>query len=156
MRLPDVLKEEYIFADLKANEKRAILDEMVTELAEHAAVLNRERVLEVLLEREQLGSTGIGHGVAIPHGKLKGLDNVVVAVGRSRRGVDFDSTDEKPVYLFFMIVAPENSAASHLKLLAAISHLLKNQEFRMKLRGARDSAEIHKLIVTEDRLRGIT
>jgi PTS system nitrogen regulatory IIA component len=156
MRLADVLKEEYIFADLRATEKRAILDEMVTGLSEGAAVLNRERVLEVLLDREQLGSTGIGHGVAIPHGKLKGLDEIIIAVGRNRAGVDFDSLDDLPVYLFFMIVAPENSAASHLKLLAAISHLLKNQEFRMKLRSARDAAEMYSLIVSEDRTSGIT
>jgi PTS system nitrogen regulatory IIA component len=107
MRLADFLLKEYIMLSLKAREKRELLDEMATELASKVEGLNRERLLEVLLEREKLGSTGIGHGVAIPHGKLKGVDGIIVAFGRSKKGVDFHSMDDRPVHLFFLIVAPE-------------------------------------------------
>lgn len=154
MRLADVLKEENIISELDATDKREVLDEMVSDLSSRLAGLNREKLLEALLEREKLGSTGIGHGVAIPHGKLKGIDEIVVSFGRSRKGVDFNSTDDKPVYLFFLIVAPENSAAAHLKVLASISHLLKSQEFRTRLKGARDQAELFGLIMEADRKSG--
>lgn len=154
MRLADVLMEENIIADLKATDKRELLDEMVTDLAANVAGLNRERLIEALLEREKLGSTGIGHGVAIPHGKIKGLDEISVSFGRSRRGVDFNSTDDQPVYLFFLIVAPENSAAAHLKVLAIISHMLKSQEFRTRLRAAPGAGEIFRLIMDAARRSG--
>ena len=83
----------------------------------------------MLLEREKLGSTGIGYGVAIPHGKMKDLKKILVSFARSKRGVDFQATDEKPVHLFFLIVAPENSTASHLKVLSDISRILKESAF---------------------------
>lgn len=154
MRLADALKEENIIADLQATDKRELLDEMVTDLSVKVAGLNRERVLESLLEREKLGSTGIGHGVAIPHGKVKAIDEILVSFGRSRKGVDFNATDDKPVYLFFMIVAPENSTAAHLKILASISHLLKSQEFRTKLRSASSQAELYRLIIEAEAKSG--
>jgi len=154
MRLADVLNEENIIADLKATDKRELLDEMVTDLVGKVAGLNRERLIEALLEREKLGSTGIGHGVAIPHGKVKGLEEISVSFGRSRRGVDFNATDDKPVYLFFLILAPENSAAAHLKVLAIISQMLKSQEFRNRLRAAPGAHEIYKLIMDAARRSG--
>lgn len=150
MRLADFLKQEYIITDLKAREKRELLDEIVTDLASRNAKVNREKLLEHLLEREKLGSTGIGHGVAVPHAKLKGLDEIIVTFGRSKKGVDFNSMDDQPVYLFFMIVAPENSAAAHLKVLAGISNLLKNQEFRIRLMKAGGAAELYKFITEAD------
>lgn len=155
MRLADILEEDQIIADLKATEKRELLDEMVTHMASTSAGLNRERVLEALLEREKLGSTGIGHGVAIPHGKIKGLDEIKVSFGRSKRGVDFNSMDDMPVHLFFLIVAPEDSAAVHLKVLASISHLLKDPEFRGRLMNASDGTELFDLIIEADRKSGI-
>jgi PTS system nitrogen regulatory IIA component len=151
MRLADFLLKEYIMLSLKAREKRELLDEMATELASKVEGLNRERLLEVLLEREKLGSTGIGHGVAIPHGKLKGVDGIIVAFGRSKKGVDFHSMDDRPVHLFFLIVAPENSTATHLKILASISRLLRDKAFRKKLIKASDRGELHTIIADEDR-----
>ena len=150
MRLADVLREDYIIPDLRAREKREVLDEMVTDLSSKVSGLDRERLLEVLLERERLGSTGIGHGVAIPHGKIKGIEGIVVSFGRSKKGVDFHSLDDKPAHLFFLIVAPENSTVAHLKVLSAISHLLKDDGFRKRLIRASTREEIYRIIIEED------
>ncbi len=153
MRLEEVLKEDYILPDIKAREKRDLLEEMVAGLVEKENELNRDELLEVLLEREQLGSTGIGYGVAIPHGKVSGLGNILVTFGRSKRGVDFEATDERPVHLFFMIFAPEDSTAAHLKVLSSISGILKDASFRKRLMKASDSEDIYKAIIEADRDR---
>lgn len=150
MKLADVLLKDCIMPDLKAGDKRELLDEMATELCSRIEGIDRERLLEVLLEREKLGSTGIGHGVAIPHGKLKGVNGLVVAFGRSRKGLDFNAMDDKPVYLFFLIVAPENSTVVHLKTLASISRLLKDKAFRKRLKKAPDGEDIYRIIVEEE------
>ncbi len=157
MRVSDVLSKEYIMPDLKAREKRAALDEMAELLASKVDGLKREDLLEVLLEREKLGSTGIGHGVAIPHAKVKGIDGIVVAFGRSKKGVDFHSMDNRPVHIFFLIVAPENSAVVHLKVLSSISRLLKDGVFRRKLVKASTREDIYRIIVEEDKkvLKGV-
>lgn len=156
MRLADVLKEDYIITDLKARGKTQLLEEMVSWVASRVDGVDAEKVLGAILERERLGSTGIGHGVAIPHGKIKGITELRVFFGRSRPGVDFDSMDRQPVYLFFMIVAPENSTAAHLKILAGISHLLKNLEFRHSLTTAATAGEVYRVIVEADRRMGLT
>jgi nitrogen PTS system EIIA component len=106
--------------------------------------------VEVLREREKLGSTGIGEGVAIPHGKHAGLTQLLAAFGVSREGVDFEAIDGKPTHLFFALVAPENSAGVHLKALARISRLFKNPRFRAAILEAGSAADIHALIVQED------
>lgn len=156
MRLADVLKEDYIITDIKARGKRQLLEEMVSCAASRVDGVDAEMVLNAILEREKLGSTGIGHGVAIPHGKIKGITEIRVFFGRSRPGVDFDSMDRQPVYLFFMIVAPENSTAAHLKILAGISHLLKNQEFRHRLTTAETAGDVYRVIVEADRRMGLS
>ncbi|MBS1150752.1 MAG: putative IIA-like nitrogen-regulatory protein PtsN, partial [Myxococcaceae bacterium] len=108
------------------------------------------RLAAVLEEREKLGSTGIGEGVAIPHGKLAGLPTLSASFGVSRSGVDFDAIDGKRTYLFFALVAPENSAGLHLKALARISRLFKSSSFRDAILAAQTSAEIYALIAQED------
>jgi PTS system nitrogen regulatory IIA component len=108
-------------------------------------------MVEVLLEREKLGSTGIGDGIAIPHGKLAGLDNLIISFGRSREGVGFDSLDGNPVYIFFLLMAPENSAGQHLKALAKISRMLKDRDFRKGLTEAESSEEMYNLIIEKDK-----
>lgn len=143
--------KEHVMPSLDAEEKRELLDEMATELASKVRGLNRERLLEVLLDREKLGSTGIGYGVAIPHGKLKGVDGIIVAFGRSKKGVDFHSMDNRPVHLVFLIVAPENSTATHLKILASISRLLRDKAFRKRLMKASDQEELYSIIAEEDK-----
>jgi len=155
MRLTDVLVEDNIIADIRARAKAAVLDEVVGELALRMPGLDKARALDAILEREKLGTTGIGHGVAIPHGKVKGLAEILVCFGRSRQGVDFDSMDALPVHLIFLILAPENSASAHLKALAAISQLLKGVEFRNVLMKAASRADIYRAIVEAER-RGVT
>ncbi len=150
MRLADVLRKEHIMLNLKSKEKKELLGEMVTFLCENIEELDRDEAYAALLKREALGTTGIGHGVAIPHGKLKCVDRVTVCFGRSNNGVEYDSMDSQPVHLFFLIVAPENSAAAHLKLLASISRLLKSTDFREKLMSLESSTEIFRLIMESD------
>ncbi|MFQ5480956.1 MAG: PTS sugar transporter subunit IIA, partial [Thermodesulfobacteriota bacterium] len=104
-----------------------------------------------LFAREQLGTTGIGHSVALPHGKLKGVNEIKVFFGRSTEGVDFKAIDNEPVHLIFLIIAPENSAADHLKLLACISRILKSQELRRRLMNADDPVSIFNIISEADK-----
>ena len=107
-------------------------------------------MLRVLLEREKLGSTGIGDGIAIPHGKLAGLDEILVAFGRSREGIAFEAMDGKPVHLFFFLMAPENSAGRHLKALAKISRMLKDAAFRENLLEAKTHDDLVRIIAEKD------
>ncbi len=151
MRLVDVLEKDNILPDLKAKGKRELLNEMITHLSPRVDGLDKEQAFAALLSREESGTTGIGHGVAIPHGKISGLEKITVCFGRSVKGVDFNSVDGMPVHLFFLIIAPENSAAAHLKLLACISRLLKNHGVRSKLMALKDTSDIFKLIVELDR-----
>ncbi len=154
MRLADVITEDCIISELDAIDKDSALREMVLHLAGHTNGLDTEKALQALLEREGQGTTGIGHGVAIPHGKIKGLDCIRVSFGRSRKGVDFKAMDNLPVHLFFLIIAPENSAAACLKLLASISRLLKNQEIRFSLMNAEGPSEIMSIITEAERKSG--
>jgi len=149
MKILDVLDKEAILVDLKSDDKKGVLEELVTPAARIAGV-NHEEVMRVLLDREQLGSTGIGGGIGIPHGKLKGLKSLVLGFGLSRKGVDFESIDGKPTHIFFLLVTPENSTGLHLKLLARISRILKNDLFKERLLEAIDRDEILSIIKEED------
>jgi len=104
----------------------------------------------VLLERERLGSTGIGGGIGIPHGKLKDLDNLMIGFGLSRKGVDFESLDGEPTRIFFLLVTPENSTGLHLKMLARISRILKNEPFKERLLRSDGADQIYEIIKEED------
>ena len=149
MKILDVLPKDAILADLKAQDKKGILEELVEPISRLKEV-NREELVRVLMERERLGSTGIGSGIGIPHGKLKDLDGLVLGFGLSRKGVDFESMDNRPTHIFFLLVTPENSTGLHLKLLARISKLLKHEPFRERLLKAADREEIYAIIKEED------
>lgn len=149
--LADLLRENYILTDLKARNKSEALEEMVDAISSRVRSIDRAAVLASLLGREKLGSTGIGHGVAVPHGRLKGLGEIIVFFARSSKGVEFDSMDRMPVHLFFVIIVPEHAVAAHLKILASISHLLKSQEFRVKLMKSGKESEIYRAVVDADR-----
>lgn len=149
MKICDVLHKEAILADLKARNKKGILEELVAPVADIAKV-QQEDLVRVLLERERLGSTGIGGGIGIPHGKMKNLEDLVLGFGLSRKGVDFESLDGKPAHIFFLLVTPENSTGLHLKLLARISRILKNETFKNRLLEAGDRDEILGIIKGED------
>ncbi|MDY6973161.1 MAG: PTS sugar transporter subunit IIA, partial [Thermodesulfobacteriota bacterium] len=107
-------------------------------------------LVRVLLERERLGTTGIGDGVAIPHGKLDGVRHPIVSFGRSKNGLEFDSMDGQPAYLFFLLVAPENTSGVHLQVLAQIAKILKSSAFRRKLMGAGTTKDIYHIIIQTD------
>ena len=149
MKILDVLPKDAILVDLKAQDKKGILEELVEPISRLKEV-NREELVRVLMERERLGSTGIGSGIGIPHGKLKDLDGLVLGFGLSRKGVDFESMDNRPTHIFFLLVTPENSTGLHLKLLARISKILKHDQFRERLLKAADSEEIYTIIKDED------
>jgi len=149
MKIQDVLKREAIIDDLKSQTKKGILEELVVPVAQIAGV-DPEELVRVLMERERLGSTGIGGGIGIPHGKLKNLDALVLGFGLSRNGVDFESIDKKATHIFFILITPENSTGLHLKLLARISRILKNDPFKQRLMNATDSDEIFNIIMEED------
>ncbi|MFH0926686.1 MAG: PTS sugar transporter subunit IIA [bacterium] len=150
IKISDLLNKDVIKANLEAGDKKGVLKELVDLLYESGKVKDKDKVLKVLLEREALGSTGIGEGVAIPHGKLDNLDKIVAAFGRSLEGVDFGSLDNQPAHLFFLFLAPKDSAGDHLKVLAKISRLLKNTLFREALLTAKDTDEIMNKIREEE------
>jgi len=150
MKIMDILKKEFILEELKAKSKREVLVELATVFARGKIKFDPETMLHVLLEREKLGSTGIGDGIAIPHGKLAGLDEMVIAFGRSREGVDFEAMDGKPAHLFFLLMAPENSAGQHLKALAKISRMLKDAVFRKYLLAAKTHDDLYQALVEKD------
>ncbi len=151
MKLVEVLHEDCIIPSLKAKDKEGLLCEMVDYLKDKMPELDKEKTLKALFARERLGTTGIGHSVALPHGKLKGVNKITVFFGRSSEGVDFNAIDNLPVHLVFLIIAPENSAAAHLKLLACISRILKSQDLRQRLMKAEDPASIFKIIAEADK-----
>ena len=150
MKLSEIVKPEFIISDLKAHDKKGVLEELSEIITEREPSLDKGVLLQVLLERERLGSTGIGDGIALPHGKLRELRRLLISFGRSMNGLDFDSIDEQPAYLFFLLLAPENSAGIHLKALAKISRLLKDGSFRRQLMSAKSGQEIYEMILDRD------
>ncbi len=123
---------------------------LVDAVVQNHPEIEKQEILHILLEREELGSTGIGDGIAIPHGKSPNITQIISGFGLSKTGIEFDSLDGKPAYLFFLLVAPENSVGIHLKMLARISRLLKNTDFRNKLLHANSQSEIYQIISQED------
>jgi PTS system nitrogen regulatory IIA component len=150
MRIAEFLREDLVVPELSAGDKAGVLSELCTALARAYPSLNAERLLQTLVEREKLGSTGIGEGVAIPHGKLPGLPGLIGAFARKKSGVDFAAIDGKPTYLFFVLFAPENSAGVHLKALARISRLFRQPQLRKSILDAPDAKAIFRLISEED------
>lgn len=152
MKIGDFLCTKAIVTDLKSGTKEDVIQELVTSLM-NAGVIEKKfknKLVEILMTREALGSTAIGQGVAIPHGKCEYVSKLVGALGISKEGVDFDSLDGEPAYIFFLLVAPIDSAGPHLKALARISHILKDKYFREHLKNIKDEKSVLKLIAQED------
>ena len=150
MKLSEILDKDSIIPDLNASDKKRTLEELVDAIITHKPSLDKNLIVKILLERERLGSTGIGDGVAIPHGKFQGINAPMISFGRSLNGLDFDSMDDQPVFLFFLLVAPENAANIHLKALARIAKILKNSFFRKLLMEASTREEIYQVIIQND------
>ena len=150
MKITDILEENSIIEELTSRDKKGVLEELVSILVDHGRLKDTEKSVQVLLERERLGSTGIGDGIAIPHGKLRQINSIICSFGRTRTGIDFQSIDEKPTYLFFLLLAPEDSASEHLQALARLSRLLKDDQLRKQLLKAKTKQDIYRIIAEED------
>lgn len=150
MTLTDILSAASIIVDLKGDTKEEIIEELVGSLDVGEVITDRNKVLQAVLEREKIMSTGIGDGIAIPHGKSDAVVRLAAALGTQRRGVDFESLDGEPAYVFFLLVSPANVSGPHIKALARISRLLKNDDFKKRLIAAGSPAEIMDCIKAEE------
>ena len=150
MRLTEILDINNIIPELKAKDKKGVLGEFAEVIAGYDANIDKDMLVKVLIEREHLGSTGIGDGVAIPHGKLSSVKQPIVSFGRSKKGLDFDSMDGQPAFLFFLLLAPENSSGVHLQVLTKIARILKSSAFRKELMQVDSREEIYQTIIQTD------
>ena len=150
MKIMDYLKEDGVISDLQGIDKLSVLKELSRVLVKPYQSLLAEEITEAVLNREKLESTGIGEGIAIPHGRLKRWKDFIVSFGRSIKGIDFDSIDNQPTHLFFLVIAPENSAVNNLKILGRIVTILKDDSFKKRLMEARSRGELFQLIAEED------
>jgi PTS system nitrogen regulatory IIA component len=150
MKIMDILVRDAVILNLVSTKKEDVLAEMAAALAKAEPSVDSNRLLEVLVEREGLQSTGIGEGVAIPHGKMPGLERLLASFARSVDGIDFASIDGQASQLFFLLVVPEHSGGQHLKALARISRFFRDERFRQKLTDAETREEIYRCIEEED------
>jgi PTS system nitrogen regulatory IIA component len=152
MQIMDFLSKKAIVTDIKSAKKEDVIRELVDALIGAGEVEKRHRnkLIEALMAREALGSTAIGQGIAIPHAKSDSVSKLVAAFGLSKKGVDFDSLDGDSAFIFFLLLAPQDSAGPHLKALARISRLLKDKYFRDTLRSCADEKSVVKIITEED------
>lgn len=150
MKIMDILVRDAVILDLSSTSKEGLLAEMARSLAKAEPGVDADRLLQVLMDREGLQSTGIGEGVAIPHGKMPGLERLLASFARSVKGVDFESIDGQSTQLFFLLVVPEHSRGQHLKALARISRFFRDASFRQKLLEAKELDEIFRTIENED------
>ncbi len=149
MKLSEILHKDAIVNELQSRDKQEVLKEL-SQAAARVSQAQHHEILEVLKERESLGSTGIGGGIAIPHGKLPDENAVILGLGISKPGVEYDSLDNKPVHIFFVILTPEDSTGGHLKVLAQVSKLLKQEQFKTKLLQASTPESIFDIICEQD------
>ena len=150
MKLSEILTKKNIIKDLKSFDKESVLEELSNFLKDRGEIPNKKNLLLSLLEREKLGSTGIGENVAIPHAKIRDIDKIITVFARSQIGVEFESLDQKPVNFIYLILAPENSTGRHLKALARISRLFKNPSLRESVLRANETDQIYSILVDED------
>lgn len=150
MKISEILEKDFIIADLSGKDKQSILTELTNFLEQNGTIKNKDVLYSALVEREKLGSTGIGENVAIPHAKSEEIEKILTLFGRSVEGIDFDSLDKKPVHFVCLVVAPTHSTGHHLKALARISRLLKNQNLREGILKAQSKNEIYSILLDED------
>ncbi len=150
MRISEILNRAAIDADLGASNKPGVLRELVGLVLRVKSELDPNQLVDTLLRREKLQSTGIGDGVAIPHGKTDAIDEIIACVGRSASGVDFQSLDGQPTHIFFTLLVPESQHGLHLKALARVSRLLKEPQIRQALMAAEDADQMHQILLDED------
>jgi nitrogen PTS system EIIA component len=150
MKIDEILKKESVIADIAGKNKLDVIKEMTERLKQNDTIKNDQALYATLIEREKLGSTGIGENVAIPHGKSDELTQIIIVFARSLSGIDFESLDQKPVHFVCMVIAPAHSTGQHLKALARISRLFKNQTLRDGILKAEDTNAIYSILLEED------
>jgi PTS system nitrogen regulatory IIA component len=150
VKILDFVRQDLVLGDLKGRDKLAVLEEVAAAFQARLPSVQAPALVKVLIERERLASTAIGEGVAIPHAKFDAVGQLTACVARARTGVDFESIDGRPTFLFFVLVAPQTSTGAHLKALARISRLFKDPGFRTRLMEASDAAAIYRVIADED------
>ncbi len=153
MQILDILSLDNIKMNLESKNKKDVIKELVDVLVKSGKIKDKKRMVQILMEREELGSTGIGQGIAIPHGKADTVSELTAAFGLSQEGISFDALDGEAVNIFILLVAPEGAAGAHLKALARISSLLKDKYFRKSLLAAKTPEEIVKIIQEEEKLK---
>lgn len=146
MKLSKFSEENLIIFDLKSTEKEGVIEELVELVNSSNMVTDKNILLKDIKDRENLVTTGIGYGVAFPHAKTKSVKGIVIAFGRSNKGIDFEAIDHKPVFLFFLIAAPEDAIGAHLNVMSRLSYLMKSEENRQKLMKATSQGEVLELI----------
>jgi len=150
MKITDILNKESVLADLGGTDKESVLLELTSFLEKIGIIKNRTALQSALMEREKLGSTGIGENVAIPHAKSEEVDQITIVFGRSIGGINFESLDQRPVHFICLVIAPTASTGHHLKALARISRLLKSQNLRDDILKANSPGDIYSVLVDED------
>lgn len=150
VKIADSLSIDTIIPSLTSTDKVEVLKELAEKLSEAHPIINKERLIEALIEREKLCSTAVDSGVAIPHAKLSGISDIILGFGKSDKGLEFDSLDRHPTNLFIVLLSPENSTGQHIELLARISMIFKKSELRSELLKASSEQDIYDCIVSED------
>jgi nitrogen PTS system EIIA component len=156
MKITDFLKEDCVLLSVKSRDKKEAISELLELLKEKRYIKDSQDILDNVMEREKLGSTGIGQGIAVPHTKTEQIEELVGAVGISNDGISFEALDGEPVYIIFLILAPTKSIGLHLKALAKIARLLKDKTFRNALRKANNKSEIIKIIKEDEEKLNLT
>jgi PTS system nitrogen regulatory IIA component len=146
MKLSKFCDEKLIMFDLKANDKNGVIEELVNLASNSPLVKDRDELLQDIIHRENMVTTGIGYGVAFPHAKTKATKGIVIAFGRSNDGIDFDAMDRKPVYVFFLIAAPEDAIGAHLNVMARLSYIMKSIENRKRLMKVTSPGELLSIL----------
>ena len=146
VKISSIMNEELVNLSLESETKERVIEEMANAILKKREILDRKKFLQAIMDRENLESTGIGRGIAIPHARTDAIDEMVVVFGRSRVGVDFSSLDGKPAQLFFLIVAPEKEKSAYINVLARLSRLLRKEDFRRNLEQAPTPEKVIELI----------
>lgn len=150
MNLVDVLQPEYIKIPLKRNSKPDVIKELVAILSDHQAIGNPEKIIQAVFDREEIMTTGVGNGVAIPHCKHKDSRNFAIALGIHPQGMDFQSIDHKPAYIIFLLVGPEDQPGTHIKLLSRISRIISKDEVRERVLACKTATKLFNLLSEEE------
>jgi len=146
MRLSEMLKEDNVLIGFKGTQKKDIIDELIELADKSGRIRNKEEALRAVMAREEMMSTGLEHGIAIPHAKTDSVSEIVMALGISKQGIDFESVDGEPSKIFFLLLAPETAATANVKLLAQIARVTSSAEFRSRIVSADSPAEVIDII----------